>query len=258
MKLEVNLVHSQAIKVLSVDSKDGSLRSCHGGSFQWDPPILKDDGSWKQGRWTKSVRPSLCSRGYHLTDDPGQWWDQQNSHAYLVEYKGRVDGLFTDSGDRKIAVESCRLLRPLTAKELEKYNIFTEGEHVIESKLLPRYFDGRKTQVYVGGSARVEARGDLTVNAYGNAEVTVRDQDESILVNAFGNAVVNAYCNPMVYAREYARVNAHDNTLVSAEGNSCIIAYDKATVYAYEDSHVTSFGAEVKPMPNFHGTITRM
>jgi hypothetical protein len=258
MKLEVNLVHPQAIKVLGVDPKDGSLRSCHGGNFQWDPPILKGVGSWKPGKWTFPVRPSLCCSGYHLTDDPSQWWDKQNSHAYFVEYRGRVDGLFTDSGDRKIAVESCRLLRPLTAKELEKYNIFTEGEHTIDGKLLPRYFDGRKTQVYVGGIARVEVQGDLTVNAYGNAEVTARDQDESILVSAFGNAVVNAFGNTMVYAQGYARVNAHDDTLVSAEGNSCIIAYDNATVQAYEGSHVTSFGAKVKSMPNFQGTITRM
>jgi hypothetical protein len=229
MKLESN----QAIKVLEVDPKDGSLRSCHGGKFQWNPPTLKDDGTWKPGRWTPPLDPDLCYRGYHLTDDPVGWWTGPNLRAFFVEYKGKVDSpCHWSSGspwrsDHKIAVESCRLLRPLTAKELADYNIFTKGRHVFSGK-----------ECVVMGNATVEVE-DCDVLALENSKVVAR-----------GESRVKAHGNSRITSWGHSVVRSFDNVAVHAHGNSFAIAkmQSKVTLYGH---------AEFATGENFEGVIKR-
>jgi roadblock/LC7 domain-containing protein len=241
MRLESN----QAIKVLEVTPEDGSLWSCHGGFFQWDPPILKDDGSYTPGAWTPSVKPHLCDHGYHLTDDPGQWWDINNHCAFLVEYKGEVSGSFNDDWGRKIAVESCRLLRPLTAEELAGYNVFIEGVHTIKN-----------ANAYALGDATVFAHGNARVFVEGNALVVVYD---NVKVFASGNARVFARDNTSVEATGKAVVNAEGNSAVTAMGNVTVNAYKNAEVFAYNSSKVNAYdNSVVTPLGGHWGVITRL
>lgn len=231
----MNLEPNQAIKVLEVNPKDGSLWSCHGGDFKWNHPTLKADGTWKPGRWTKPVLdPYLCYKGYHLTDDPVGWWTGPNLRAFLVEYDGKVDqsyywGLNSSwsSKDRKIAVETCRLLRPLTDKELAGYNVFTKGRHV---------FSG--TECVVKGTATVEVE-DCDVLALENSKVVAR-----------GESRVRAHDNSRITSWAHSVVRAFDNVAVHAHGNSFVVAkmQSKITLYGH---------AEFSKVENFEGVIKR-
>lgn len=129
----MRLKENQGIKVLRRNHEDNfTLVSCHGGDHTWSEPVLGDDGVYVPGAWTEPVDPKVCFRGYHLTtpEMTSQWFIARNSMAYLAEYRGKVDKLLYDS-DGKIAVESCRLLRPLTVKELKSLRIFIEGKHTV-------------------------------------------------------------------------------------------------------------------------------
>jgi hypothetical protein len=232
MKLESN----QAIKVLGFDPEDVSLRSCHGGVFTWDPPVLNEDGSYTPGAWTPPKDPKLCDFGYHLTDDPCVWWLRNDLRAFLVEYKGKVDGVFDHSRHRKIAVESCRLLRPLTAAELRGFNVFTEGEHVVD----------------VGGRI---------CRVTGNAVVTVNGIDPYVktVVRTYGCPTVHTKGNVDVYAEGNPIVNANGATVVYAMGGSVVNARDSAFVYAYDKSVVTLYDDSGFHRMKYHmGTITRL
>lgn len=223
MRLESN----QGIKVLKLDPQDGSLRSCHGGNFLWDPPILNEDGTYTPGAWTEPVNPIICDHGYHLTDDPCYWWDLTNHCAFLVEYRGSVDGSFNSDMSRKIAVESCRLLRPLTSEELAGFNIFTKGRHVFSGK-----------ECVVLGTATVEVK-DCDVLALENSKVVAR-----------GESRVRAHDNSRITSWAHSVVRAFDNVAVHAHGNSFAIAKMQ--------SKVTLYGrAEFATGENFEGVVKR-
>ena len=89
--------------------------SWHGGDHKWSLPTQAADGTWTPGGWTPPVKPVVCSVGYHLTSEPARWWGEGDVAAYLAEYDGAVSAR---EGEDKIAVERCRLLRPLTVAEL--------------------------------------------------------------------------------------------------------------------------------------------
>jgi stage V sporulation protein SpoVS len=212
MKLESN----QGIKILQVipgaDSGYESIWSCNGGNFQWDPPIQNEDGSYTPGSWTPSVKPHLCSRGYHLTNPEGIsfWWSCKNLRAFLVEYKGDVDGSFEDSRELKIAVESCRILRPLTSEELAAHSIFLGGIHKVDWRNAGRAaYATSGAIIYADEGVEIQAYGDAEVNAYGHAQVFAR-----------GRVVVHAY--------DFSRVDAYDDAMVIAHENSNV--YYKSTV----------------------------
>ncbi len=114
-----------AVKVL----KGGA--SWHGGEHAWSLPTQQPDGTWTPGDWTPSVKPKLCQSGWHLTQQPACWWgDDDSVVGYLAEYDGKVSGPDADDSDAtKIAVERCRLLRPLTHEELADRGVFLSGEH---------------------------------------------------------------------------------------------------------------------------------
>ncbi len=97
---------NQGIKVLRAGA------SWHGGEHEWSLPTRDASGAWTPGEWTPRVAPSVCSRGWHLTTQPGLWWSSDAGvTAYLAEWDG---ALARHEGDEKFAVERCRLLRELT------------------------------------------------------------------------------------------------------------------------------------------------
>ena len=138
--------------------------SWHGGSHRWSLPTQKEDGAWTPGEWTPEREPRLCSKGWHLTHDPGRWWGG-NAIAYIAEYDGPTDGPDPKSEDdpTKFAATRARLLRPLTAAEIEANGIYLSGEHdvILTGRVVlggTAHFKG------VGGSARVD-------RMYGSARV---------------------------------------------------------------------------------------
>ena len=143
---------NQAIKTL----RDGA--SWHGGEHKWSLPVANADGTYTAGEWTKRVAPSICAKGWHLTTQPTLWWSHEgNVAAYLAEYDGATSAR---EGEDKIAVERCRLLRPLTKAELESCGIFTDGTHEANTGFS-----------YASDSATVHASDSATVRAYGSATV---------------------------------------------------------------------------------------
>jgi len=162
------------IKVL----RNGS--SFHGGYFKWSLPTQDKDGKWTPGEWTPPVKPVVCSSGYHLTTMPTEWWDSDNECvAYLVEYKGRVDGLpVLKDSKGKFAVEKCRLLRPLTPGELARHRIYTKGTHsIIVSRGKTAIVSGDAV-LYCHGSGRVLAYDRSQIFAHENVSVVYRRGDK--------------------------------------------------------------------------------
>ena len=165
---------NEAVKVLC------GGRSWHGGEHEWSLPTKADDGSWTPGDWTPAVEPSMCSRGWHLTREPAVWW---GSAEGVVGYLAQWEGAHVARED-KIAVERCRLLRPLTRAELESCGVFAEGVHAVSS--------GR---AWASGSATVRAWDSATVEAWDSATVMAAD---SAKVHAWGRATATAWAAPTV------------------------------------------------------------
>ena len=186
----MELAKNQAIKTL----RDGA--SWHGGDHKWSLPVAQPDGTYAAGEWTPTVAPSLCAKGWHLTTQPAMWWSHDgNVAAYLAEYDGATS---VREGEDKIAVERCRLLRPLTKDELASCGIFTDGLHFVKAG-----------SAYAYGSATVEAYGSATVLAY-----------DSATVRAYGSATVRAYGSATVEAYDSATVLAYDSATVRASGSA--------------------------------------
>ena len=213
------LSDNQGIKVLRAGA------SWHGGEHEWSLPTRDASGAWTPGEWTPRVAPSVCSRGWHLTTQPGLWWSSDAGvTAYLAEWDG---ALARHEGDEKFAVERCRLLRELTADELAACGVFLSGSHEVWAGSAWAY-----------GSATVTAYGSATVTAHGSATVTAYD---SATVWAYGSATVTAYDSATVWAHGSATVTAYDSATVRAHGSATVTAYDSATVTAYGSATVTAY-----------------
>ena len=192
---------NQAIKTL----RDGA--SWHGGTHKWSLPVSQPDGTHTAGEWTPRIAPSICNTGWHLTTQPALWWSHEgNVAAYLAEYDGATSAR---NDEDKIAVERCRLLRPLTKAELESCGIFSDGEHEAKTGVF-----------YASGSATVRAYGSATVSAYGSATV-----------HASGSATVHAYGSATVHAYGSATVHASDSATVRAYGSATVHASDSAMTH---------------------------
>ena len=162
---------NQAIKTL----RDGA--SWHGGEHKWSLPVAQPDGTYTAGEWTPRIAPLICAKGWHLTTQPALWWSHEgNVAAYLAEYDGATSAR---EGEDKIAVERCRLLRPLTKTELESCGIFTDGVHEVKTGA-----------AYASGSASVRAYDSASVRASGSASVRAYD---SARTHAAGSAVCTAW-----------------------------------------------------------------
>ena len=233
----MDLATNQGIKVLRAGT------SWHGGAHEWSLPTRSTDGAWTPGEWTPAVAPSVCSRGWHLTTEPGRWWSvDAGVTAYLAEWDG---ALARREGDEKFAVERCRLLRELTADELATFGVFRSGIHEVRAGSAWAY---GSAMVTAHGSATVTAHGSATVRAYGSATVTahgsatVRAYD-SATVTAYDSATVTAHGSATVTAYDSATVTAHGSATVRAYGSATVTAYDSATVTAYDSATVTAHGS---------------
>ena len=199
----MNLGPNQAIKTL----RDGA--SWHGGDHKWSLPVAQPDGTYAAGEWTPTVAPSICAKGWHLTTQPALWWSHEGIvAAYLAEYGGATSAR---EGEDKIAVERCRLLRPLTKSELESCGIFIDGAHVVKTGA-----------AYASGSATVKAYDSATVKAY-----------DSATVEASGSATVEAYGSATVKAYGSATVKAYDSATVKAYGSAKTHTADSAVCTAW-------------------------
>ena len=227
----MELTKNQAIKTL----RDGA--SWHRGAHKWSLPTLQPDGTYAAGEWTPTVAPSICEKGWHLTTQPALWWSHEgNVAAYLAEYDGATSAR---EGEDKIAVERCRLLRPLTKSELESCGIFIDGEHVVKTGTAYAYGSATVTAY---GSATVTAYGSATVTAYGSATVTAYG---SATVTAYGSATVRAYGSATVRASGSATAYAYDSATVRAYDSATVRAYDSATVRAYDSAKTHTAGSAV-------------
>ena len=210
------LSDNQGIKVLRAGA------SWHGGEHEWSLPTRDASGAWTPGEWTPRVAPSVCSRGWHLTTQPGLWWSSDAGvTAYLAEWDG---ALARHEGDEKFAVERCRLLRELTADELAACGVFLSGSHEVWAGSAWAY-----------GSATVRAHDSATVWAYGSATVTAYD---SATVRAYGSATVRAHDSATVTAYDSATVRAHDSAKAHAAGQSVATTWGGTVVVTRADRGV--------------------
>jgi len=218
------LSDSQGIKVLRAGA------SWHGGEHRWSLPTRDTTGAWTPGEWTPAVAPSVCSRGWHLTTQPGLWWSgDAGVTAYLAEWDG---ALARREGDEKFAVERCRLLRELTADEIASCGVFLSGSHEMRTGSAWAY---DSATVRASGSATVTASGSATVWASGSA--TVRASG-SATVRAYDSATVTAYGSATVTAYDSATVRAYDSAKAHAAGQSVATAWGGAVVITRADRGV--------------------
>ena len=173
---------SQAIKIL----RDGA--SWHGGKHCWSLPVVNADGTYTAGEWTSSVAPSICAKVWHLTTQPALWWSHEgNVAAYLAEYDGATSAR---EGEDKIAVERCRLLRPLTKAELESCGIVTDGTH--EANTGFSYASDSAT-VHAYDSATVHTAGSAVCTAWLGTTLVLTRADNGVIIDRRG-ATPKTYC----------------------------------------------------------------
>ena len=230
--MRITLPPQHAVKVLC------NGRSWHGGNHEWSLPTKNADGTWTPGDRTPSVLPTKCKKGWHLTLDPARWWGTDAGIvAYLAEYGGAVD-----AGDDKIAVEWCRLVRPLTSAELESAGIYASGSYEVREGVA---WASGSANVTASGSATVTARDSANVTASGSANVRAWDSatvtaSDSANVTASGSANVTASGSATVTAWDSATVTASDSANVRASGSANVTAWDSATVTASDSATVTA------------------
>ena len=73
-------------------------RACHGGSYVYDLPVQRHDGTWIPGAWTDPIDDiAACQRGYHTTT-------QRNILSWLGERIWRCEVRTTrDAGDKFVS-----------------------------------------------------------------------------------------------------------------------------------------------------------
>jgi len=233
-------------------------QSSHGGNLTWKLPKGRKPGAWHEVE--DEVR--MCSNGLHLTTDPAVWW-KPDCKIYEVE----AEGVVADASD-KCAAKRVRLLKELSAKELESLRIFSSGSHEVKAGVTIAYgsaqvkaygstqvraYDSAQvkaygsTQVEACGSAQVEAYGSAQVEAYYSAQVRAYDSTQ---VAAYDSAQVKAYDSAQVKACGSAQVTAYGSTQVKAWGSAQVAAYDSAQVEAYGSATIIKWSSEAKVQLN--------
>ena len=186
----MELKPNQAIKTL----RDGA--SWHGGDHKWSLPVAQPDGTYTAGEWTPRIAPLICAKGWHLTTQPALWWSHEgNVAAYLAEYDGATSAR---EGEDKIAVERCRLLRPLTKAELESCGIVTDGVHEVKTGAAYAYDSASVTasgsaSVMAYGSARTHAAGSAVCTAWSGTTRVLTRADNGVIIDRRG-AAPKTYC----------------------------------------------------------------
>jgi hypothetical protein len=143
-------------------------KSCHGGNTEWSLPTEKNKtrvpGEWMSVEGDAPLR--MCSRGFHLTWAPAQWF-KQGCEIFEVEVSETAG---EDASDCKVLARHARLVRRVTdVAELASLGILT-GEHRVTDKA-----PGGGSWLATG-SAQVTATGSAQVTAYGSAQVKAESQ----------------------------------------------------------------------------------
>lgn len=125
-------------------------RSFHGRSFNWSLPTDGVPGKWH--RLVGNVVP--CHHGFHITTEPALWMDVA-ADVFEVEVVG--EPLNCDKPDKFVCGE-IRLLKKLSVTELEKLQIFSEGEHTISVG-----------KAFAFGSAKLSVRGSSSAVLWGSS-----------------------------------------------------------------------------------------
>ena len=168
-------------------------KSCHGGNMTYSLPKGK-----KPGKWHKHTgKLSICKSGFHLTWNPAHWW-KKDAECYEVEAK--VFGECTED-DCKVVVGEVRLIKKLTEKDLEQFQIFYSGKHEVKSG---KAIACSTSQVTAWNSSQVTAYNESLVTAYNSSQVT-----------AYGNSQVTANGNSRVTACDSSKVTAYDSSQVT-------------------------------------------
>lgn len=134
----------------------------------WDLP-KQVGGQWVPGAWMPSVEPDLGVSGYHLTDDPVRWWGvvhrDVDQRVYLVQTRGKSEaGIAGASLD--VAVESARLLRPLTDEELADLNVIHSGTHGREAPMGLAVVTGGVLHCVDVGTVRIYNHGEIDLKGH--------------------------------------------------------------------------------------------
>jgi hypothetical protein len=179
--------------------------SCNGGNIQYSLPVEIGEEKWAPGQWHELRGPlSRPDNALHATKDPAYWW-QDGAECFFIEFEGHTENDFYNTGcGQKIWGLKARLVRKCTKEELEKVQVFFNGEHTVNS-------------------GAVSANGNSTVSANGNSTVSA---NENSTVRAYGNSTVSADGN--------SRVSANGNSTVRAYGDSTVCANENSTVNIYK------------------------
>lgn len=165
---------------------------------------------------------------------------------WLTEVRNECSDTYLSS-DTKTSFRSIRLVRELTSKELEKYNIYTDTKSSYD--ILPEVKEcvvAKGATIYVAGRTEVKAFDHAVVHAKYRANVYAR------------NCV-------HIFAKDLCKIQAHNTVTVKAEDSCHIALFDNSKVYlydgdedlngscviAYGSSQVVSHGATT-----FNGTIS--
>lgn len=118
----------------------------------------------------------------------------------------------------------------LLPEDLNKHNIYIEGEHEIK--------DAKAIGIK---NARINATGHSKIILFDNAHCQAHD---SCFVTGFNNTsielkncVADAFHSCKVLARDFSKVEAWDNSSIKAETYSSVLAHDKVQVENTENTH---------------------
>ena len=188
-------------------------KSFHGGGFEWSMPKNGKPGKWH------SVKGDLkmCERGFHLTDNPQNWWDR-NAKCYEVEYKDALE-----PKDDKICVRKVRLVRELTEDDLVRLQIFYSGTHKVTSGKALAY-----------NSSRVEAYNSSRVEAYNSSQVTASGSSQ---VRAYNSSRVEAYNSSQVRAYNSSQVRAYDSSTITSRFHSGTVELSGDAIHINRDTN---------------------
>lgn len=168
-----------SIKLYKVVGSDGS--AIHGGSGTWSLPTGDQPGEWMPPVDGPVIR---CTNGYHLTDNPIEWW-QLGARVFEAEPDKKVSSKALV--ENKVAIRSARLLREIDWSE---FQVFGAGSHKVA---VGRAIAYDSAQVTAYNSAQVTSTAyhanDATVELSGDA-VHIDRRNRALILRARGKELV--------------------------------------------------------------------
>lgn len=167
--------------------EQGTLNACVKGSNPFRITmyykILKNNQDISVGEWieiecyttwsTSQGFSNLYKKGQYITTDPRPHLYESNSKIYLVETENvfgeaNVFGSFT--------CEKYRLIRELTNEEMIKLNIYSSGEHFVESGFIVGI---NNANIFTFSSSKSELRSNVITRLLDAAKFSILPNIES-------------------------------------------------------------------------------